>query len=218
MTDKLTTTTGKSIPILGDIEQVRTRLASGLIACNGADRDAITRLIGFVNAVVVQDDSPAAVAAVLSAVVPGNPADRARAAAQQVAVTVIAHSAKQQAKRDHRKAQAGVVFTYWQAIMHKAGARFDSKREHCIVARLNENDGDVSELCFAVDGATRDDFLMGKGGTRKYNGIETIFRDRGQVERLTEMAKGFRDGAVHPFVTRSADALMDSLKDQQGGQ
>lgn len=68
-----------------------------------------------------------------------------------------------------------------------------------VVARLKENNGNVSELLFAVDGAMKDPMLNGEKGP-KYQEIRTIFKDREMVERLSELA-GYRgDGQVHPYL------------------
>lgn len=98
---------------------------------------------------------------------------------------------------------AEVTFKYWAARMGRTDStRLDRKREARLVSRLRENGGDVSELLYAVDGALRDDWLMGRDAhaPRKYDGIETLFRDRAQVERLVGLAPG-RNGQ-HPFLAQ----------------
>lgn len=93
-----------------------------------------------------------------------------------------------------------VVFSYWQSRMQKPRAILDAKRFHRLSSRLRENGGDVSELLHVVDGALRDEWLMGRDprAGRKYDGIETIFRDREQVERLFELAP--HKNHEHPFL------------------
>jgi hypothetical protein len=94
-----------------------------------------------------------------------------------------------------------VVFAYWHARLGKNGKTvLDPKRERRILARLRENGGDVSELLYAIDGALRDDWIMGRDpkAPRAYDGIETIFRDRGQVERLATTVPSRRER--HPFL------------------
>lgn len=108
-------------------------------------------------------------------------------------------------KQDARFAcLAEVVFAYWAAKLHHPGAILDAKREKRILARLRESRGDWGLLCFAVDGALRDDFLMGRDDRagRKYDGIETVFRDRAQVERLAELCPKFQAGDLHPLVVK----------------
>lgn len=76
------------------------------------------------------------------------------------------------------------------------------------MARLVESRGDWGIMCYAVDGALKDDFLMGRDdrSARRYDGIETIYRDRGQVERLAEMCPKYRAGEPHPLVVKYANA------------
>jgi len=99
---------------------------------------------------------------------------------------------------------AEVVFAYWAARLHHPAALYDRKRERRLMARLREAGGDWGQLCYAVDGALRDDWLMGRAmnSQRKYDGIETIFRDREQVERLAELCPAFVAGQPHPLVTK----------------
>lgn len=102
------------------------------------------------------------------------------------------------------EARAALVFAYWARKMHKPRALLDAKREKRILARLRENEGDVSELLYCIDGAEKDDFLMGRDerATRPYNGVETIFRDRAQVERLAERRAGYQKGEPHPLAVK----------------
>jgi hypothetical protein len=97
-----------------------------------------------------------------------------------------------------------VVFAYWAAKLHHPGAILDAKREKRILSRLRESRGDWGLLCYAVDGALRDDFLMGRDDRagRKFDGIETVFRDRAQVERLAEMCPKFQSGKPHALVQK----------------
>jgi hypothetical protein len=97
-----------------------------------------------------------------------------------------------------------VVFAYWAARLHHPAALLDRKRERRLMARLRESAGDWGQLCYAVDGALRDDWLMGRAmnSSRKYDGIETIFRDREQVERLAELCPPFNAGTPHPLVVK----------------
>lgn len=102
--------------------------------------------------------------------------------------------------------QAEVVFAYWAAKLNHPSALYDMKRERRIVARLRESAGDLSILCYAVDGALRDDWIMGREerSMRPYDGVETIFRDRAQVERLAESCPKFRQGRKHPLIEKYA--------------
>lgn len=62
-----------------------------------------------------------------------------------------------------------------------------------IKRRLDENGGDLSELLYALDASLKDKVLT-EGG---YDMIETILRDRGQVERLAKQMKRYQDGEMH---------------------
>ena len=94
---------------------------------------------------------------------------------------------------------AEIVFAYWQVKLNHPISILDTKREKRIVSRLRESRGDWGLLCFAIDGALRDDYLMGRDdrAQRKYDGIETVFRDRAQVERLAELCPRFQAGQQH---------------------
>ncbi len=140
----------------------------------------------------------------------------ARANDRNKSLALVAVSAKQfleslrdgaleRLKRDKLYAgMAEIIFAYWAARLHHPAALFDQKRERRLLARLRESGGDWGLLCYAVDGALTDDWLMGRDmhSPRKYDGIETIFRDRAQVERLAELCPHFRAGQPHPLVTK----------------
>lgn len=101
---------------------------------------------------------------------------------------------------DTRELQADMIFAYWAARLNHTGAMCDTKRVGLLKTRLSENQGNIHELLFVVDGARKDDHLMGRsphGNGQKYDGIETLFRDRGQVEKLSAKG-GYKDGLHHP--------------------
>lgn len=115
-------------------------------------------------------------------------------------------------KRDDAlQRMAEVVFAYWAARMGHPKAILDQKRERKIVHRLKENHGDLGELLYVVDGARKDDWLMGRDprSQKVFDGIETLFRDREQVERLANLSLGYRQGKAHKMleVERDAPAL-----------
>lgn len=111
-------------------------------------------------------------------------------------------------KQDLRVLQAEVVFSYWQAKTGHAKAIFDEKRERLIVRHLETNGGDVSELLYAIDGSLKDRHLQGENDrNRKYDGIETIFRDRAQVERLADTIKDYRNNITHGIVDKYSAAI-----------
>ena len=93
-----------------------------------------------------------------------------------------------------------VVWEYWRAVMAKPRAILDAKRARRIGERLEENGGDVGELLYAIDGAAKDDWLMGRDprNAKVYNGIDTVLRDRAQIERLAELCGGYRRNETHP--------------------
>lgn len=99
--------------------------------------------------------------------------------------------------------KAKVVFSYWVAATGRSERTvYDARRESRIVARLKENGGNIDELLYAIDGAVKDPWLSGKDpktGGKKYDGIETILRDRAQVERLAETQRGYRNDEPHPI-------------------
>lgn len=99
------------------------------------------------------------------------------------------------------------VFAYWKLVMGHPRAILDRARARKIHERLSENGGDLSELLYAIDGASKDKWIMGQdpNSTRRYDGIETIFRERSQIERFAETMRGYRDNAVHPQLREAPD-------------
>lgn len=124
--------------------------------------------------------------------------------------TEVADGTRTRMKQEQvMKLNAEMIFLYWTARFDHPKAIMDDKREHKIIARLKENDGDVSEILYALDGASRDDKIMGTGrcaGEGRYDGIETVLRDRGQVERFSNTRKGFKAGTPHPALAELARA------------
>lgn len=111
-----------------------------------------------------------------------------------------------------RRMKAEMVFLYWQARYDhpKSVIVKNDKRIAKIIARLKENDDDVSELLYALDGASHDRWIMGldpKSEGKKYDGLETILRDRAQVERFASTRKKFRDGVPHKLIPELEAAL-----------
>jgi len=83
------------------------------------------------------------------------------------------------------------VLDHW-AIKLYPGRKplFDDKRRKRVKSRLREG-FTVERLKLAIDGALKDDFLMGlKQGSPKngYRDVATVLRDAAQVERLIELA------------------------------
>lgn len=90
------------------------------------------------------------------------------------------------------------VFEAWRQDTGHHRAFLDRKRGARILARLRE--GKTKEdLVLAITNRRRDPFLMGQGKNtdgKVYDGIETLLRDAGQVERL--MALGGPAGGPAP--------------------
>jgi hypothetical protein len=89
------------------------------------------------------------------------------------------------------------VFAHWQNQHAKPASKLDAKRTSRIRTALKTFD--VEQLCLAIDGALKDSWLMGKdekSAGKKYNGIETILRDAGQIERLIDLAGPRRTARV----------------------
>lgn len=103
--------------------------------------------------------------------------------------------------------KAEFVFAYWAHSFGHTRSKYDPQgRGRYLRKRLVENDGDIGELLFVVDGAQKDDFLMGRepGKPKVHDAIETLFRDRGQVERLANMDHDYRAGKPHRLMKETA--------------
>ncbi len=95
-----------------------------------------------------------------------------------------------------------IIFAYWCAITNRrASVMLDKKRANRITARLRESGNNLVEALHVVDGLLKDDHLMARrpDSQRKYDGIETIFKDRATVERLSELG-GYDSQPSHPFL------------------
>jgi len=131
---------------------------------------------------------------------------------------VEAHASKAAAREKLMRFGATVVFTYWATLFDHPTARMDDKRERRIRSRLVENNGNVSEVLYALDGALKDDWIMGRDqqSTKKYDGLDTILRDRAQVERFTAGAR-WTPGVDHPYIARmNAERVATVEPDAQG--
>jgi AAA domain len=112
-------------------------------------------------------------------------------------------------ERKRHPANAVAIFDYWKVSHDKAHALLDDKRAKLIADRLQENDGDVSELLHAIDGALEDDFF-------RDHGIDTLLKDRGTIERLVEKVRDADVDAPHPALPplseqSSDDAILERL-------
>jgi len=99
----------------------------------------------------------------------------------------------------YQRAVAGYVFRYWQAKTGHESAVLDPKRAARILVRLKEAGG-PRDLLYAIDGAVRNDWLMGRDpkSVAKYDGVQHILRDREQVERLAGEVPAWVRGDPHP--------------------
>jgi len=119
---------------------------------------------------------------------------------QSQAAAVRQKTAIRQTKERTLKLAAATIFTYWRDVMHRPDAILDRKREARIIARLRENGANVSELLYVVDGASRDDWTMGRDprSSKPYNGTETIFKNREKCEAFLALVK--RREEMHPYL------------------
>jgi hypothetical protein len=117
-------------------------------------------------------------------------------------LTEVGHASRRRTDADReRAAQAEFVFAYWALVMQHPRALFDDKRRSRIEGALRQNKGDVGELLYAIDGARRTPHLMGDNEQQqKYDGIETVLRDRGQIEKLAAKIPAYQRGEQHPRV------------------
>lgn len=93
-------------------------------------------------------------------------------------------------QRADMQAAGKLVLSYFNASMG-THYRWGSKVEARIMARLAESRS-ASLLFYAVDGATKDDFIMDK-----FRRVSTIFRDAEQVDRFFALSRAKRD-ELHP--------------------
>lgn len=84
------------------------------------------------------------------------------------------------------------VFEYWRTWTGHQKAVMDEKRIARIKSMLKKfSEDDLKE---AIYGVTLSPFHMGENkDNKKYNGIETIFRDAAQVEKFMEISKAYQE-------------------------
>lgn len=80
------------------------------------------------------------------------------------------------------------IFEYWQKVHSRSRCKLDPKRHRKITAALKHFSED--DLKRAIDGAAKDDWLMGRdrASVRKYDDLLTILRDVPQIERMINLA------------------------------
>ena len=95
---------------------------------------------------------------------------------------------QQDAKPTGLAARVGAVFEHWKRVMGHPRAVLDKKRERAVEARLREG-RTVAELCQAVDGCAKTPHNMGQNEQgQRYDDLELICRNAGQVERFMRNA------------------------------
>jgi hypothetical protein len=82
------------------------------------------------------------------------------------------------------------VFDSWQQDTGKHRAKLDNKRRSRIAARLRDG-FTADDLILAITNRRNDPWLMGEEpkSTRIFDDIDTLLRDRAQVERLMALVK-----------------------------
>jgi hypothetical protein len=106
---------------------------------------------------------------------------------------------------EKREVMALMLGAYWAAKLHKHPERvkFTKRRVSQLVRVLRENEDDLSELFYVVDGAVRDDYCQGR--TQKQHGekvieLDFLFGSRDRIERLAGHCAGYKAGETHPRV------------------
>lgn len=118
--------------------------------------------------------------------------------------TVLHDTKKRRAFDNYCRVCAELVFAYWSAKYDHGRAILDDERERYITRRLRENDGDVSELLWALDGGLRDEWVMGtaRNARHKNDGITYLFQSRERVEQLADLTPGGKKGRPHPMAAK----------------
>jgi hypothetical protein len=130
-------------------------------------------------------------------VAPATPALPVVAAPPVEAPAVPAAPTRGKARPSAADADVVAVFEHWRDIVWKGRAVLNDQRRARIAARLAEG-FTVDDLKRAVDGASKDDWLMGRDEKARQGGwrdVETVFRHAGQVERLMLLAPAPRVAA-----------------------
>ena len=113
---------------------------------------------------------------------------------------------KRLSKDVFRGVMVKIVFSYWGKRLGHDEALFDQKRERVIRQRLVENQDNLSELLWAIDGALKDDWVMGRDpkSQKRFDGIENIFQDRAHVEKYAASIPQYRSKQEHPMAIKYA--------------
>lgn len=99
-------------------------------------------------------------------------------------------------------ADVSSVFEEWKRILNHPKAQLDEKRKKRIKARLKEGFS-ADDLKKALRGVLKSPYHLGQNASKtRYDGIDTVFRDRAQVEKFMELATERTD---EPPLTASFD-------------
>lgn len=124
-----------------------------------------------------------------------------------VAVVKTSTLPEQKARRRRLKTDAlalaaDIIFRYWRDLMGRDPARtiLTVDRERKIIRALTENGVNVSEILYALDGASLDDWTMGRAerSTKAYDDLESILMNRGRIEKFLLLVP--ERGDRHPFL------------------
>lgn len=119
--------------------------------------------------------------------------------AEKAIAVVVASTGKREGKEHWRREAAGLVFAYWQAKLNHPRAKYDAKRERCIVNALRENGDDVGELFYAIDGVLRSPHNTGQNSTGdRWDDLGLVLRDRDHIERFSGLVPAYSAGKRHP--------------------
>jgi hypothetical protein len=205
-----------SVPLVSGDEQIETEHLGDMSQLDRANGDLTGPELPVASEGVGElSVAPAAKSAALPAIRGARTHDAIMARLASVSAEIAAGQRRALALDQMRRLAAELVFSYWTVRFEHPKARLDDKREARIMERLRENDDDVSELLYALDGAFHDDRIMAKGkfaGDTMYDGIETVLRDRAQVERFSSTRVGFKQGRPH----RAYEKYLAALRGEGG--
>jgi len=112
------------------------------------------------------------------------------------------------AEQKLRRVAGEMAFLYWQHTYGHPKALLDEKRLRTVLRRLDENGGVLDEVLYALDGARKDEYVMGLGKhTQRHDAFDFILRDRSAVEAHAARMNAWRDGKPHPKAMKLAAAM-----------
>jgi len=95
------------------------------------------------------------------------------------------------------------VFAYWATKFGHKKAMLDTERDKAIRKALRANGENVSELLYAVKGASADDWARADLGRHD---VTVLFRDRSHVEKYATKCEAYKRGEPHPFTAKLVGA------------